>query len=145
MRNGTLERRTDDAGQTSWTLSLIGTEQALGPVVDLTLDFNANAPDATFENLRFQGQLNPNYNGVTAEVDALGTGQLGVEGAFDAGQTHNWRVQIDPGAVDQTGGPSQTFAVDQPIAAGTYRVTVSNPNPASEPGPVFLEVTLSWP
>jgi hypothetical protein len=139
-----------DAGQTTWTLSLIGSEQALGPVVDLTLEFNANAPQVTFENLRFQGVPAPNYNGVTAAVDTTGPGELRVAGSFDPGEQHGYRVVIEEAGVgvvkDETGGPTSSFFVTHAVeAVTTYRITVSNPNTSAEPAPVFLRATFSWP
>ena len=59
-----------------WTLSLIGANETSAPTVDLTLDFNANAPLVDFTNLRYQGMPTPAYNGLSAPVDTLGTGQL---------------------------------------------------------------------
>lgn len=150
LRNGTIERRTDEAGQTTWTLSLIGVEQALGPVADVTVDFNANSPQVIVENLRFQGQPVPNYNGIAVAVDALFAGQLQISGKFDGSQQHMYRVVIDQvgggNLQDTTAGPANTFVVTQAVTASTsYNVSVSNPNVAQEPSPVFLEATFSWP
>jgi hypothetical protein len=150
IRNGTLEHAVFDTGQTSWTLSLIGSEQALGPVVDLTLDFNATAPSVAVENLRFQGTPTPNYNGIIAEVDALFDGSLTIDGTFDAGQSHAHRVVIDQvggsNVYDQTAGPDHEFSVVQAVTAATsYRTTVMNPSETSEPSPVFIGITFTWP
>jgi len=150
LRNGTTEQPVFDAGQTSWTVSLIGVEQALGPVVDLTVDFNAIAPQVRVENLRFQGQPAPNYSGIDASIDALNGGELTIAGAFDFGQAHMYRVVIEqaggPTLQDQTYDPANTFSVTQAVTPATsYNVSVSNPNTSAEPMPVFLRMTFTWP
>ena len=152
IRDGSLEHVVLDAGQTTWTLSLIGFDATTAPVLDLTLDFNATAPLVTFENLRFQGVPVANYNGITAEVDASAAGELRVEGTFEIGELHPSRVTItrlgDGGGVvyDQTNAPQNTFvatfAVTEPA---TFSTTVSNPSESAEPLPVFLEAKFSWP
>lgn len=150
IKNGTLDRAVFETGQTSWTLSLIGIEQAIGPVVDLTLDFNANSPSVDVRNVRFQGVPATNYNGITAAVDTNGTGELRVTGNFDVTQQHMYRVQISEAGVgvvkDETRGPVPSFVVTQPVTAVTsYVVTVSNPTTSQEPLPIFLRSTFTWP
>lgn len=152
MRNGRLEHAVFDAGQTSWTLSLIGIDAETSPTIDLTLDFNATSPLVTFENLRFQGIPIENYNGITAEVDAPQAGQLNITGTFDVGELHAYRVVVTElvppeGVVsDQTGPPTNQFvvAVDEDVPA-SWSVTISNPNASAETLPVFLEAKFSWP
>jgi hypothetical protein len=149
-RNGRLDHVVLDAGQTSWTVSLIGFDEITSPTVDFTLDFNATAPLVTFENLRFQGIPIENYNGITVEVDA-GVGHTQVEGTFDPGQMHAYRVvatHLPSGtlAADETGPATNHFVValdDDEIT--TYSITVSNPNESAEALPIFLEAKFSWP
>jgi hypothetical protein len=150
-RNGRLDHVVLDAGQTSWTVSLIGFDEITSPTVDFTLDFNATAPLVTFENLRFQGIPIENYNGITVEVDAPADGNLQIDGRFDVNQEHFYRIFIEPlgdggePVADVTGGPANAFRLSQPVTQGSFRITVSNPNEAPEALPVFLEAKFSWP
>jgi hypothetical protein len=61
-----------------------------------------------------------------------------------------YRVVIDlvggDNLYDETDGPTNTFTVTQAVtAASSYNVSVSNPNTLSEPLPVFLRSTFTWP
>lgn len=150
IRNGVLEQAVYDVGSTDWTISLISADTSTSPVVDLTVDFNANSPSVKFENLRFQGTPVANYNGLAAAFDAS-PGTIAVSGKFDLNQTHNWHVVISEGGVgpvlDESGGPSNTFGPEtyEVTAANTpYLVTIANPNPAAEPAPVFVQATIAW-
>ncbi len=149
---GKLQVATFGAGQTTWHLSLIGNHQQVSPYVDLDLGFNTDQPSVRFDNLRFQGIPIPNYNGLTATVEALADGQLQLNGAFDSGHQHAYRIvieQLGPDAAtlyDQTGGPNSGFNVSQSATNGVaYRLTVSNPNEQAEVTAVFLSLTISWP
>ena len=155
LKNGRMEQGVFDAGSTSWTLTLIAVptpDILVAAVADLTVDFNANAPSVTVQNLRFQGQPATNNNGITAVVTTTGAGDLHVGGAFDTGASHAAHVVIeqlgDGGGVvyDQTAPAANTFnATQAALAATSYRLTVSNPNEQLEPGPVFVQVTIGWP
>ncbi len=154
VKNGSLEWGVIDAGSTSWTLKLIGVpppDILVATVADVTLDFNANSPRVKVQDLRFQGQAAANHNGITAVVETTNAGQLHIDGAFDNGASHAAHIVIeqlgDGGGVvyDETSPSANTFSATQAAAAGTsYRLTVSNPAD-SEPGPVFVEVTIGWP
>ena len=151
IRNGVLEQAVYDAGSTDWTISLISADTSTSPVVDLTIDFNANAPSVAFENVRFQGIPVANYNGITAAFDAL-PGSIAVSGHFDPGQLHSWHVAIDEAgagsALNESGGPANSFGpftVDVTAANTGYLVTVFNPNNAAEPTPVFVRLVISGP
>ena len=152
FRNGSLERATPSDLPETWTVTLIGATATASPVVDVAIDFNANDPEATLSDFRFLGVPQTNYNGFAAEFDVTtapgGQAQIDVNGEFDLNQQHSYRVLIaEEGTVvhDVTDGPAHAFQVAIPASDGlTYRVTVSNPNPESEPVPVFIQTSLVW-
>ena len=151
MRNGAIQVPVFDNIARQWTLSLIGANETSAPTVDLTLGFNANAPMVDFTNLRYQGMPTPAYNGLSAAVDTLATGQLTVNGSFDLGQLHNYDAIISEAGVGEvqhvtSEAPVASFSVVQEVTAETsYLVAITNPNPSAEPAPVFLHLTFAWP
>jgi hypothetical protein len=147
IRNGVLEHPVFNDGSTKWTLTLISASTTGAATVDLALDFNATAPSATLADFRFQGTPTPAYNGYNAAVEAGGTGNLTVDGGFDPGEQHSYHVVVQVAGrgavVDQTGtGNSFSFTAE---VTSDVLVSVTNPNASSEPLPVFLHSTLSWP
>jgi hypothetical protein len=151
MRNGAIQVPVFDNVSRQWTVSLIGANETSAPTVDLTLDFNANAPLVDFTNLRYQGTTTPAYNGLTATVDTLATGQLTLNGSFDPGQLHNYDVSILEAGLGEvehvtSEAPVASFSVTHDVTAETsYLVAITNPNPSAEPTPVFLHLTFGWP
>ncbi len=152
LHSGVVQQPSFASGASTWHVSLIGTDDQISPYVTLKIDFNALNPSVQVTNLRYQGMPIDNYNGLTAEVDVADDGTLQVDGAFDAGQQHDFQVTIAQlgqggGTVyDQSGGPANSFSVPQQVSAGaSYRVTIANPNPQAEEIPVFLSATFSWP
>ena len=151
IRNGAVDFPVFDDMPRQWTLSLIGANETSAPNVDVTLDFNANAPVVEFQNLRFQGTPSPEYNGLNAAVDTLATGQLVLNGSFDPGQLHNYDVVISEAGVGEvqhvtSSEPAASFSVTQEVTAETsYLVSVTNPNTSAEPTAVFLRLSFGWP
>lgn len=146
-RKPRVKQAVFDSGTTTWHLLLSGANNNISPYVTLVLDFNANAPSVRFDNLRFQGTPLPNYNGLTATVATQGSGAIAISGTFDpVAPQGGYRVVIDPSGFDQTGGPTTSFNVSQPVDGGTaYQVVIENPNTQVEQSPVFLSATISWP
>jgi hypothetical protein len=146
-----LDRAVTDSNGGLWHVSLIGAK-GFAPSAGLTVDFNANAPSVTFDNFRYYGTSNSSYDGFTAGIDA-GVGQLTVQGAFDDGQggSYDYRYVVTPDGqaaiVDQTGGPTTSFAFDPvTLAAGSYSVTIQDPDDVANPGmAVFIAATITWP
>ena len=125
---------------------MIGANNNISPYVTLVLDFNADAPSVRFDNLRFQGMLMQNYNGLTASVDTQAGGSIAIDGTFDPVAPQGYRVTIDPSGFDESGGSTTSFSVSQPVDAGTsYHITIENPSTAVEQSAVFLSATISWP
>jgi hypothetical protein len=151
IRNGAIDFPVFDDVPRQWTLSLIGANETTAPTVDVTLDFNANAPAVDLQNLRFQGPPSPAYNGLNAAVDTIATGQLTLNGSFDEGQLHNYDVVISEAGVGEvqhvtSATPAASFSVTQEVTAETsYLVAVTNPNTTAEPTPVFLRLVFAWP
>jgi len=149
-KNATVQAFTLDAGSDTWTVSLIGRDSAA--TASVTIQFNANQPNATLDSFRWMGTSNPNYNGFDALVGALADGQIHVQAAFDDGTNGAYGYHLviqqanqDP-ILDQTGGSSQTVDITQPVTMGNYGITFSDPDSVANPGAaVFVTTTISWP
>jgi hypothetical protein len=151
-RNVVIDHTVTDSGSGLWHVSMIG-GKGVTPSAALTLDFNANAPSVQLNNFRFYGTSNAAYNGFTAAVDT-GAGLMPVQFAFDDGEggSYDYHLLIKQtgGApiVDTTGGPSTSYSADPvpAIDAGSYSVTVEDPDPIANPGlAVFITATIGWP
>jgi hypothetical protein len=150
-KNATVQAFTVDAGSNTWTVSLIGKDSAA--MASLSIEFNANQPNATLDSFRWVGTNSPNYNGFDAVVGALADGQIQVHAAFDDGAdgAYDWQLVIQPVPGDpfptQTGGPSQTVdSQPQDVTSGSYRIMFADPDPMANPGAaVFVTTTITWP
>jgi hypothetical protein len=149
-RSASVQLFTTDSGSDTWTVSMIGKDGA--PTASLTVQFNALQPSATLDSFRFSGTSNSDYNGFDVQTDALVNGSIGVQASFDDGSSgaYDWHLVIKPSGgsavFDQTGGPAQSIDLSQNVSAGTYRVTLSDPDDVSNPGAaVFVTATISWP
>jgi hypothetical protein len=149
VHNGKLTQDVFAADQTTWTVSLIGTDEGVLPVADLTVDFNADSGQATLSSFPFRGTLSPGYNGFVARVDALADGDLGIDASLSASVAAHLLIEglgSDGGALadqsyDQTSAVQAATAVSGGVG---YRFTLENPSDATEV-PVFVEATLTWP
>lgn len=153
LRNGRLERTITEAGQTTWTVSLIGRGSQVSPSATVALSFHAQAAAITFDSFRFQGTASPEYNGIAAEFVALAAGELRLLADIDDGLGGQYpysavvtRLGPDGGVVHESGGlPADTIDIAQSVSAGReYRLVVTNAEEAPEQQ-VFLRGTLSWP
>jgi len=149
-RNGSVEQSTTDGGSGTWTVQLIANGSA--PSATLAIQFNANQPSATLDSFRFQGTSSPDYNGFDAQVEALASGNIGVQASFDdgGGGAYDYHLVIAPqggdALLDATSGPTQSFDTAQPVDTGRYRVSLSDPDAIANPGAsVILSATVSWP
>jgi hypothetical protein len=147
IKNGLFEHYVADPARTFWTLTLIGANAST--VLDVAIDYYADEPVVTVENLRYQGVPQPNYNGVSVEMD-VGAGQVQIDGTFDAGQSHAHRVVIEQASegtiYDETGPAEHHFAVTLTAdAPAGLRITISNPSETAEAAPIFLEARFAWP
>ena len=156
-RNGSLERAVFDSGRTEWNVTMIGTTQAF-PFATLTLRFNALSPSVHVDSFRFNGTVDPHYNGFVARLTAGGDGNLRIQATFadtDQSQDDNYPYHLvitpvggGPAVVDQTGGPQGSLDVSFGLATGqTYRVELSEPEETAGGGlfAVFVDATLTWP
>ena len=149
FRNGTLEEIVVADGSTNWTITAISASGTAQRSTDLTLEFNANGPSVQFRDFRWQGEANPNYNGLTAALDPT-PGDLSVAGAFDPGAEHSWHVVVSEAGVgpviDEQGGPDNSFGpfTYEVTAETTYLINVSNPGDGEESTPVFVHGSVAW-
>ena len=149
FRNGTFQEIVVADGSTNWTLTAISASQTAQRVTDVTIEFNANAPTVQFRDFRWQGDPNPNYNGITAAIDPT-PGDLAVAGEFDPGAQHDWRASVSEAGVGsvifEEGGPDNSFGpfTHNVTAETTYLITLSNPGEDEEPLPVFVHGSIAW-
>jgi hypothetical protein len=153
MRNGSLTRAVFDAGESDWRVTLIGVESA--PFLTLTLSFNATVANVQLDSFRFNGTIDPHYNGFIARLAAVDGGNLNVQASFDDGhdnpyQYHLVLTRLSDSAVlaDQTGGPQGSVSFSNPVTAGeAYRFELSEPEEMAGGGAfaVFVDATLTWP
>jgi hypothetical protein len=154
LRTGdSLQRLVGDAGQTTWTVSLIGRGSQISPSADVGLTFNALEPTIAFDNVRFQGTASPNYNGMVAEFGVAAPGEVRIFADIDDGEGGAYpyhlvvtRLGPDGGVVHESGGlPATTVDAAQSVSAGQeYRLELTNEEEAPEQE-VFLRGNLSWP
>ena len=154
LRGGdSLQREVGEAGQTTWTVSLIGRGSQISPRADVNLIFNALAPSIAFDNIRFQGSASPNYNGMVADFIVTEPGEMRIFADIDDGEGGAYpyhlvvtRLGPNGGVVHESGGlPSDTVDAAQSVSAGReYRLVLTNEEEAPEQQ-VLLRGTLSWP
>ena len=149
-KNATVQAFTLDAGSDTWTVSLIGKDSAA--TASVSMEFNANQPNATLDSFRWVGTSSPNYNGFDAVVGALADGQIQLHAAFDDGGdgSYGYQLVVQPVGGDpfpeQAGGPSQTVDLAQDVTSGNYRITFTDPDSVANPGAaVFVTTTIGWP
>jgi hypothetical protein len=152
LRRGTIDRQVEEAGPSTWTVSLIGADAQVSPAVTLQLGFSAGVGRLTLERLRFQGQAIDNYNGTTLELmPAAGT--MAVAGEIDdgLGGQYPYALRLEPlsgqvgaGPIEESGHGGRfehRFNVggEQPL-----RLTVENSLVVADEQ-VLLRVEISWP
>lgn len=150
-RSGSVQQFTTDGGSATWTVSLIA--NGVAPTATLALQFNAMQPSATLDSFRFVGTTNPDYNGFDAHIDALATGTISLQAAFDDGTNGAYDYQLvvqpnctDPACNQTSSDPVQTVDTTVPISQGSYDVMFSDPDDVANPGAaVILTATISWP
>ncbi|HSH21861.1 MAG TPA: hypothetical protein VK992_04475 [Candidatus Caenarcaniphilales bacterium] len=152
VRNGGVAVAATDAGQTQWTVSLIGATDQSSPTASVVIRFHALVPTVTIDRFRFAGEEFGNYNGFVAELAAVETGmlELAARWADDEGTAYPYRMLVEEiGSAaepfEAEGGPTNETQQSAPLAADrSYRVTFANSVAIAETQ-VFLRATLSWP
>jgi hypothetical protein len=152
MRSGTMTRAVFDAGHSDWHVSLIAPDQPEQPFVTATMRFNALSPRVDLVNFRFNGTIDPHYNGFIARLSALDSGDLRLQAEFE-GDSFQWHIQLrrtsDGGLLaDDSGGPDPSIDVSYPLtAAESYRVDFTEPEELAGGGTsvAFVHATLTWP
>jgi hypothetical protein len=150
VRSGTLSRAVFDAGQTEWSVTLIGLSQNFA-YATLTIEFNALSPNLQLKNFRFNGTNDPHYNGLELSLGTEAAGTLGFHAEFAGAQSsYQWHLNVandDLPVIDETGGPDESVSRSAAVDALTnYSVTFSEPEPVAGGGalPALVDVTLTW-
>lgn len=153
--NGGLLRVALDAGQSEWNVTLIGASDAASPFVTLTLRFNALSPTVRLDSFRFNGTIDPHYNGFAASVEAGAAGNVRVRASFDDGHGNPYQYHLvitrtvnSEVVADQSGGPQGNLDVSFALLGGElYRVELAEPEVQAGGGlfAVFVDATLTWP
>lgn len=152
MRNGTLTRAVFDTGQSDWRVTLIGVESA--PFLTLTLSFNAAIANVHLDSFRFNGTIDPHYNGFLARFTAIDSGNFSLQASFDDGHDNPYPytlvlTRLSDGHVDDgSDGPAGSVNVSYPVTTGeAYRLELSEPEELAGGGAfaVLVDATLTWP
>lgn len=146
---GTLEQVVESAGESTWTVTLLGASDQSSPSVALRLRFPSLAPRVVLERFRFLGTEFESYNGFSAELDVARPGVLSIHGSVDDGLAGEYPYRLNVlglgTAYDATDeGTAGQIESTTELAAGPYRVTLQNTEEFTEQE-VLLRATISWP